>query len=84
MIEYLTDRAGFDSKWESNKDLVTKIYTDDKLIGDEYTNVRLICVMSEGLTSGEVRGCIDRKMKEIEKKNSTTPTFLKAQTNNVY
>ncbi len=62
LIEYLTDRSGFN---KDQKAQVIKIYKDDKLIGDEFTNVRLICVMSEGLTSGEVSGCIERKMKEI-------------------
>ena len=31
------------------------IYTEDGLIGDKYENVRYICIMSEGLTTEEVR-----------------------------
>ncbi len=64
LIIYLTDKAGFDSSWDVHKQLVIKIYTEDGLIGDEYTNVRLLCIMSEGLTNDEVKECWERKRKE--------------------
>ena len=57
IIKYITDKAGFESEWSHHKDLVIKIYTDDGLIGDNYENVRYICIMSEGLTTEEVRQC---------------------------
>jgi len=38
-----------------------KVYTDDGLIGDEYTDSRYICIMSEGLTTEEVRQCQVRR-----------------------
>ena len=64
LIMYLTDKAGFDSSWEIHKKLVIKIYTEDGLIGDQYTNFRLICIMSEGLNNDEVEACWKRKLKE--------------------
>ena len=67
LIIYLADKAGFDSNWDIHKQLVIKIYTEDGLIGDEYTNVRLICIMSEGLTNDEVQHCWDRKLKDRQK-----------------
>jgi hypothetical protein len=63
-LRYLTDKAGFDSKWEDHKELVMKVYTDDGLIGDEYTDSRYICIMSEGLTTEEVRQCQVRRKKQ--------------------
>ena len=64
LIIYLTDKAGFDSSWEEHKNLVIKIYTEDGMLGDEYTNVRLICIMSEGLTNKEVEECWERKLNQ--------------------
>ena len=64
IIKYITDKAGFESEWKNHEDLVIKIYTEDGLIGDDYENVRYICIMSEGLTAEEVRQCQLRKNKE--------------------
>lgn len=64
MLQYITDKAGFNSSEKREQELVTKIYTEDGLIGDDYENVRYICIMSEGLTEGEVEECWKRKNKE--------------------
>ncbi len=37
--------------------MAIKVYTEDGLIGDDYQNVRYICIMSEGLTTEEVMEC---------------------------
>ena len=65
LITYLTDKAGFDSEWSVHRDLIMKIYTEDGLLADPETDfLRMICILSEGLTTLEVINCWDRKMKE--------------------
>ena len=65
LITYLADKAGFDSDWSVHRDLVMKIYTEDGLLADPETDfLRMICIVSEGLTTLEVIQCWDRKMKE--------------------
>ena len=65
LITYLADKAGFDSEWSVHRDLIMKIYTEDGLLADPETDfLRMICILSEGLTTLEVINCWDRKMKE--------------------
>jgi hypothetical protein len=63
LITYLADKAGFDSDWSVHRDLVLKIYTVDGLLADPETDyIRMICILSEGLTTLEVIECWRRKM----------------------
>lgn len=65
LVTFLTDKAGFDANWSVHRNLVMEIYTQDGLLADPETDyLRMICILSEGLSLQEVRDCWIRKMKE--------------------
>ena len=44
IINYITDKAGYDSTDTLEQDLVLALYTEDGLIGDDYEGVRYLCI----------------------------------------
>lgn len=44
IINYITDKAGYDSNDTIEQNLVLALYTEDGLIGDHYEGVRYLCI----------------------------------------